>query len=524
MARTITVSPVIPSDGGSYELLARSIQAGQEANRRREQATREAIIEQQKANQLIFGNTNEELRKFYSNASEVPTEIRDNIIAAGINKLKSSVGSPNFYADAQNIMNTAFTAFNQYDTYFKGVGEAVKDLETKGFDAKTLAAFANKNVFDEQKDQNGNIVSRSLKDVSSITDPKLFITQEATDNPELYINRGKLNSSAFKEMDELMKSDALVSNKLTLDPTGKKVLSLGYEYKLSPFEREEEKTDTTTGLKYKVPVLDTKPTSITIPGSTDTYKQLDLVKYDQLQNMLGPSAKQKVYIGAIDKIKEHNARLLKQAGSPNPVESALAISSENFNSFAEKVPGLVNPYESSSIDTFSRIYMPEFLSTVKQYGDQGEAKAVKIDAGLKVDTPKAPTVVKVGAEESKAGLTWMQNMETAMNAKDVESIKGYLGALYGGGGKKLVSDPTVAGNIVTVNYEGDVDKEQMINENGRWIKNPNFGKSITQTITFDITSPRAVQQAAGLYQKIMGSDKLVEGYAVKKSGAKSLNK
>jgi hypothetical protein len=53
MARTITVSPVIPSDGGSYELLARSIQAGQEANRRREQATREAIIEQQKANQLI---------------------------------------------------------------------------------------------------------------------------------------------------------------------------------------------------------------------------------------------------------------------------------------------------------------------------------------------------------------------------------------------------------------------------------------------------------------------------------------
>jgi hypothetical protein len=325
-------------------------------------------------------------------------------------------------------------------------------------------------------------------------------------------------------MDELMKSDALVSNKLTLDPTGKKVLSLGYEYKLSPFEREEEKTDTTTGLKYKVPVLDTKPTSITIPGSTDTYKQLDLVKYDQLQNMLGPSAKQKVYIGAIDKIKEHNARLLKQAGSPNPVESALAISSENFNSFAEKVPGLVNPYESSSIDTFSRIYMPEFLSTVKQYGDQGEAKAVKIDAGLKVDTPKAPTVVKVGAEESKAGLTWMQNMETAMKAKDVESIKGYLGALYGGGGKKLVSEPTLAGDTVIVNYEGDVDKEQMINENGRWIKNPNFGKSITQTITFDITSPRAVQQAAGLYQKIMGSDKLVEGYAVKKSGAKSLNK
>jgi microcystin-dependent protein len=523
MARTITVSPVIPSDGGSYELLARSIQAGQEAKRRREQATRDAIIEQQKANQLIFGNTNEELRKFYTNAASVPTEIRDNIIAAGINKLKQSVGSPNFYSDAQNIMNTAFTSFNKYDTYFKGVKDAVTDLEAQGYDPKSLAAFANQNVFDEQKDQQGNVISRNLRDISEITDPKTFILQEATTNPELYINRAKLNASAFKEMDEIMKNDALVANKLTYDPTGKKVSSLGYEYKLSPFEREEDKTDTTTGLKYKVPVLDIKSTSITIPGSKETYTEIDPVRYDNMQNILGPAAKQKVYIGAIDNIKEHNARILKEAGHPNPVEASLAISEKNIGSFMEKAPGLVNPYEQSSVDTFSRIYMPEFLKSVKQYGDTGESKAFKLDAGVKVDTPKAPTVIKVGSEEKIAGLTWMQNMEKAMKVGDVDSINNYLGALYGGGGKKLVGEPKVVGNIVTVNYEGEPDKRQMIQVNGKWQVNPNEGKSTTQTITFDITSPRAVQQAAGLYQKIMGADKNVEGYAVKKSGAKSLN-
>lgn len=523
MARTITVSPVIPSDGGSYELLARSIQAGQEAKRRREQATREAIIEQQKANQLIFGNTNEELRKFYTNAASVPTEIRDNIIAAGIQKLKSSIGSPTFYTDAQDIMNTALTSFNQYNSYFKGATDAVTELEKEGFDSAPLLAFANKNVFDEQVDATGKVIGRQLKDISNIADPKLFIRQEAVTNPELYIDQPKLNTSAFKEMDDIIKNDALVSNKLTYDPTGKKVLSIGYEYKLSPFEREEEKTDKTTGLKYKVPVLDVKQTSIVIPGSTDNYVELDPVKYDRLQGSLGPSAKKKIYIGAIEKIREHNARILKEAGVPNPVQAAIGISSNNISGLMQQFPSLVNPYEDSNVETFSRIYMPEFLKNVKQYGDDNQAKAFKLDTGLKVDTPKAPTILKVGGDESKAGLTWMQNMESSIKSGNVDQIKQYLNALYGGGGKKVISTDVIGNNIV-VKYEGDADKRQMIQVGGKWQVNPNEGKSMTETITVDITSPNAVQRSAGLYQKIMGSDRLVEGYAVKKSGASSLNK
>ena len=88
---------------------------------------------------------------------------------------------------------------------------------------------------------------------------------------------------------------------------------------------------------------------------------------------------------------------------------------------------------------------------------------------------------------------------------------------------KVISTDVIGNNIV-VKYEGDADKRQMIQVGGKWQVNPNEGKSMTETITVDITSPNAVQRSAGLYQKIMGSDRLVEGYAVKKSGASSLNK
>lgn len=515
MARTITVSPVIPSDGGSYELLARSIQAGQEAKRRREEALQDAILTQQKTNQAVFGNVNAELRKFYTDASSVPTDVRNKIFEAGVAKLKSAVGSPDFYNQAQNITNQAFQYSNAYNNFYKAAEEVSKGLaEQYSMDPKAILSFANKSVFDEVVNPDGT-VSRSLKDVSGITNPAQYISEQVLAHPELYVDQAKLTSSAFKEMEDLEKNDAVVSNKLTYDPTGKKVLSLGYEYKISPFEREVERKDTTTGLTYKVPALAQVDTTVTVPGEKFNYKELDPVKYEGLDKTVSPKIKQKITIGALEKIREHNARVFKQAGSPDPISAALAVSKENVASF-KGVPGFINPFEQSNVDQFKRIYAVDFLKLAKQYNENGEQKGIKIDAGLRVDTPKAPTVISTGQQASQSGLSWMQKMDAAIKSKDASTVDTLLTALYGGSGKK-VSMAKTSNNSALIQYEGPKDTREFISVGGKMQLNPDFGKSSSESISIDLSDPNAIKKMGGAYQTIMGADKLVEGYVVGKS-------
>ena len=405
MARTITVSPVIPSDGGSYELLARSIQASQEAKRKREQATYDAIIEQQKANQLLFGDTSKELRRLYNDASSVPIQIRDEKLAQAMQKVKEAIGSPNQFEITQDSITELTTTLNQYNTFYKGTKEAIDALTPEGIKPDVVAAFVNKTVFDEFTDQRGKVMSRKLRDVSEINDPKSFVLKEVATNPELYYDEGMLSTKAAEELSKITQKDATVDEKLELDPTGKKVIKIGFQYKLSPFEREEERIDDVTKLKYKVPVLDIKPTDVSKPGSDQVYEGLDIVKYNNLKGALGPASRKKVMIGAINLIRKHNEDVLREAGHPNPKKAALSLSQNNIASNMQKLPGLINPYEESNIDTFSRIYMPDFIKGVKAYDEKGQGKGFTISRGENRIAPSTTNInvntAPVISEQSK---------------------------------------------------------------------------------------------------------------------------
>lgn len=452
MARTITVSPVIPSDGGSYELLARSIQASQEAKRRREQATRDAIIEQQKANQLIYGDTSKELRKLYSDATNVPTQIRDSKLAEAMQKVKSALGSPNQFEVTQDSINELATTLNQYNTFYKGAKEAIDALTPEGVKPEVVAAFVNRTVFDEFTDQRGNVMSRKLRDVSDINDPKSFVLKEVATNPEFYYAEELLAPKAAEEFSKITQKDPTVKEDLELDPTGKKVIKLGYQYKLSPFEREEERTDNVTGLKYKVPVLDTKPTEIFRPGSDQVYEGLDIVKYNNIKSSLGPASSKKVLIGAINLIRKHNEDVLREAGHPDPEKGALSLSQNNIASNMQKMPELINPYEESNIDTFSRIYMPDFIKGIKAYDEKGQGKAFEIGKVSKVARPSVtninvntapvtseeakiyhPTTIVEGIKTNRGGFRGAMIKEGDVEGYDVtESFTAYKPVSYGG--------------------------------------------------------------------------------------------
>lgn len=396
MATTITINPVIPSGDGGYEFLAKSIMAGQELKRRQEEAIQKAILEQRTANQKLFGDTQENLRTFYKDAASVPAEVKNTIFNQGIERLKAAANAPDFQAKAQEIANQAFQLNNTYASFYKGVADASKALSDEmGMDQGTMLSFANKALFQEQKDAQGNVVGKTLRDISNITDPAAFLRDEVMAHPELYINRTAMDTGAFKEMSELRKNDADISNEFKFDPTGKKTLSLGYKYKLSPFEVEEERTDAATGLKYKVPVLKEVQSTVTIPGTTNVYKELDPVKYDQFIGQAGPMTKRKLYIGAIDKIREHNAKALETAGVKGANDVALTISKNNVSMF-EKVPGFVNPFNPANVESFERIYAKDFLRLTKQYDENGQAKEFTLNRG--VDTPK-PSQVTVNVSQ-----------------------------------------------------------------------------------------------------------------------------
>lgn len=520
MATTITINPVIPSGDGGYELLTQSIMAGQEVKRKREEAIQKAILEQRTANQKLFGDTQESLRTFYKDANNVPAEVRNTIFNQGIEQLKAAANTPDFQARAQEIANQAFQLNNTYGSFYKGIADASKELsEKEGMDQATMLSFANKALFEEQKDAQGNIVKRSLRDISNITDPVAFLRNEVMAHPELYINRAAMDTGAFKEMDELRKKDADISNELKLDPTGKKTVSLGYKYKLSPFETEEEKTDTVTGLKYKVPVLKEVKSTVTIPGTTNTYRELDPVKYDQFIGQAGPMTKKKLFIGAIDKIREHNAKAFEAAGysAANAKEMALTVSKNNVNEWEKKgIPGFVNPFNTAEVQSFERIYAKDFLRLSKQYDESGQAREFALNRGVDVAAPKE----KSGEDsESKkaanAGLDWMKSMDAALTSKNENTVKELLTSLYGGGSKKIISSDVSGGNAV-IKYEGQKDTREFVQKNGKLVLNPDYGKSSIEQVTINISDPNAIKKMGGLYQNFMGSDKRVESYAVKK--------
>lgn len=133
-----------------------------------------------------------------------------------------------------------------------------------------------------------------------------------------------------------------------------------------------------------------------------------------------------------------------------------------------------------------------------------------------ITQPTKVTVVTPGQEAAKSGLDWMKEMDVAMQGKDTNKIKTLLQSFYGGSAK-TVNTTDIVGNKAFIQYQGPKDNREFIYVNGKMQLNPDYGKSSSESIEIDITDPNAIQKMGGAYQKIMGADKLVEGYVVGKS-------
>jgi hypothetical protein len=130
-----------------------------------------------------------------------------------------------------------------------------------------------------------------------------------------------------------------------------------------------------------------------------------------------------------------------------------------------------------------------------------------------ITQPARVTVVTPGQEAAKSGLDWMNRMDKAIQSKDTNEVKGLIQSFYGGSGKS-VQTSDVIGNKVVVSYQGPKDTRDLIKVGDKMVWNPNYGKSSTEKIEIDINDPNAIRKMAGLYQTVMGADKLVEGFVV----------
>ena len=132
-----------------------------------------------------------------------------------------------------------------------------------------------------------------------------------------------------------------------------------------------------------------------------------------------------------------------------------------------------------------------------------------------ITQPMKTTVINQAQQASQSGLDWMNRMDKAIQAKDTKEVKGLIQSFYGGSGKS-VQTSDVIGNKVVVSYEGPKDTRDVLSVGGKLQLNPNYGKSSTEKIEIDLNDSNAIRRMAGLYQTVMGADKLVEGFVVKR--------
>lgn len=378
MAQPIQVSPIQVGSGDGLEYLGQSISNIIKSKEARDRALREAVQKQKQVNNKIFGDSNELLMKFNDSASSMPINERDTIFSYGTRMLAQNINDPNYAQLAQKIVAEAYQAYNGWNDYFKKSDEAAKELSSKyGMDEKAIKSFAYKNIYDPK--------TNILKDPKSFGDVYSSVTSEVMSHPELYADQYKLTSSAYKDLDDIVGKPQIKSEKLELDPTGERVSKIGTKYSMSLFDKEDTRVDPITGLKYSKPSLSEYDYTggVTNPKG-GTYKILSDDKYEILNASGSPMIKQKLMIGAIEKIRDHNAEVFKKAGLGSPEELALSVSKNNASSF-EDVKGFVNPFDESNMDLFQRIYASDFIRNSGRYDKNGNVIDFDIDKGVKRD-------------------------------------------------------------------------------------------------------------------------------------------
>lgn len=434
MAQIVNAQPVVLEQDNSMQYLANTLGNIAESKRRQQALLQDQLLKQKAANDKIFGDQVKNLQE-WSAASKLPTVERDRILNEGIDTLIKNRNSPNFQALAPVLTTKAFQAYKGWDKYYADAEGTINDLAQQfNADPAKLKQFALANIYDYQQEgqDNANIIEglrsgvieppagktrdqaiadaqaikpktvQKLKDATKVGDVASLIRDEFAAHPELYVDKNKVATGAFAELEKGFKALEKRGDKLTLDPTGTKTTTIGTEYTVSPFEVETEMTDKETGLKFRKPVLKTEQTTVI---TTPDGKPYEVLQEDAYQSMVGgdnKNTRQLVYTSALEKIREHNEKAFEKAGFKYPKATSLAVSRANASMFNE-IPGYINPFDDASIEVFQRASALDILKGSGRYDDKGEVLGFKLDRGINKAKPNQGINISFGGPGMQKG-------------------------------------------------------------------------------------------------------------------------
>lgn len=423
MAQVVNATPVVLENDNSTQFFANTLANVAEEKRKRQFLMQQQLLKQREANDKIFGDQVKNLQE-WSAASKLPTVERDRILNEAVVTLAQNKNRPDFQAVAPVLATKAFQAYKGWDKYYGEAESTINDLAQRfNADPAKLKQFALANIYDYKQEgqDNTNIIEgyrsgviqppagmtvdqaiseaqsirpktvQKLKDAAQMMDAASTIQEEFNAHPELYIDRNKVNTGAFAEIDKTFKALQPKGDKLSLDPTGFKVTKIGTEYTLSPFESEVEFTDKETGLKYKKPVLKTEQTTVITKPDGKPYSVLSEDAYEAFVGGDNKNIRQAVYTTALDKIREHNEQAFEKAGFTYPKATALAVSRNNASQF-NTIPGYVNPFDDAALEVFQRAAAVDLLNASGRYDDKGEVVGFKLDRGIDKNRPNVTNV------------------------------------------------------------------------------------------------------------------------------------
>lgn len=481
MAQSVQFTPIIIEQDDSIQRLGAMAQSIAQQKLARQQAVQEALLKQRNANNAIFGDAAKSIRQYYDNSKGLPQQDRDFEFESAMQEVsKIPADSPEYLKRITDAVNRASTKFNAGNRYFEAVESTIKNLTDSGLkiNPDAVRQFANSYMYDYKnvgqdntriveglksgviQPPSGMSVDQAIaeanqlqqrqvkvrKDLSQIGDPAMAIREEIISHPELYVDRAALKESANTEIDKFLKSAKPAGSKLSLDPTGTKVLNIGTTYDLSVFDKEDNVKDNVTGLSYKRPRLSTeKVTGIFYKGG-DQADVLSDEQYNLLTNS-GKNIKQEVMVTAIENIRDHNIEAFRRAGLDNPEQLALSVSKNNAAKFSQ-VPGFANPFDEDKVEIFQRAAAADILKQSGRYDKDGNVIGFRLDRGVNAANPKSGVTVNVGgalgggkgyedayqmlAQKVDAGKISDIPSNVAKVAVQIANEQGKLGMLKGG--------------------------------------------------------------------------------------------
>lgn len=313
----------------------------------------------------------------------IPYQAQQSILANGYNQLKELFKNKNISTSevtyrAADIVNTAVSTGNAYNSYLQKGKEYVNNLKDLGWRETELHAAVSNGIFKTVpvRDASGKVTyMRDLKTPEELGDPNELLQSELKSHPHLYWNRAKF-AETFEKYTSGYKP-AFDKKSTTTDPTGRIVSTSKFNLEKFPWTKEVYEKDPLTGQEIGYSVLDTEDVEIPLSSQElSKLKSMDSGKLTNEQREMATTGKKKyqvlstqamdrlaaglpdlatdAVVGGMDLLDDEN----KRRGF-NPA----LITEQNVNQFVEM--GAVNPYDEGNRRIYSSLYLTNHPSMQK---------------------------------------------------------------------------------------------------------------------------------------------------------------